>query len=64
MRKLPKPEIPKVGSVGSKYRARQILYQLPQQDFNIKYAKFSTAIPSFSELARVRVSDSLGIGKC
>ena len=65
MRKLPKEEVPKNRSDGSKFRARQIMYQLPYQDFNSKYAKFlkEDSKHSSEELKRVRINDALGVGK-
>ncbi|XP_065667450.1 testin isoform X2 [Hydra vulgaris] len=64
MRKIPKSKVPKTDSEGARYRARQIFYQLPKQDYNRKYANFlkEDAKPSFDELSKFRLKSALGIG--
>ena len=37
MRQLPVEKVPKVGSVGERYRDRQLNLQLPKQDLSTKY---------------------------
>ena len=64
MRKIPKSEVPKIDSEGARYRARQVFYQLPKQDFNSKYANFlkEDAKISFYGVGKFRLKSALGIG--
>ena len=66
MNKFQKQNIPKVGSLGADQRARQLVYQIPKQDFNAKHALFLTDIKSqssFEEMKKRIMNDSIGIGK-
>ena len=66
MRSLPLEKVPRKRSTGGDDRARQLVYQLPKQDYNIKYANFVTdekSHKSFSDMKRRLVRDSLGVGK-
>lgn len=64
MRKLSKDEVPKARTDGAKFRARQIVYQLPRQDFNGKHAKFlkEDSQYQFGELRSVCVEEAAGVG--
>ena len=66
MDQLPPEKIPKKRSDGGKYRARQLFYQLPRQDFSTKYAKFlkEEAKESFFDMNEDRNGSALGIGEC
>ena len=65
MNQLPVHKVPRLGSDGARYRARQLLFQLPKQDFSPKYAKFlrDEALPSFHDLSKERQEDAVGIGE-
>lgn len=65
MDQLPIEKVPKNYSEGAKYRARQLFYQLPRQDFSTKYAKFlhQEAKQSFTDMNEERNETALGIGK-
>ena len=65
MDQLPPEKVPKNRSEGGKYRARQLFYQLPRQDFSTKYAKFlqEEAKQSFLDLNQERIENSVGIGE-
>ncbi|XP_066920228.1 testin-like [Clytia hemisphaerica] len=65
MRSLPLEKVPKKHSTGGDERARQLVYQLPKQDYNIKYANSVTdekSHKSFNDMKRRLVRDSLGVG--
>ena len=64
MEQLPVEKVPKTRKDGAKYRARQLFYQLPRQDFSTKYAKFlkEEAKQSFFDLSQERVENVVGIG--
>lgn len=63
MDQLPPEKIPKKRSEGGKYRARQLFYQLPRQDFSTKYAKFlkEEAKESFFDMNEDRNGNAQGI---
>lgn len=65
MEQLPVEKVPKIRSEGGKYRARQLFYQLPRQDFSTKYAKFlhEDAKQSFLDLNEERREYVIGIGR-
>lgn len=65
MDQLPPEKVPKKRSEGAKYRARQLFYQLPRQDFSTKYAKFlkEEAKESYFDLNEDRNRSILGIGE-
>ncbi len=64
MEQLPLEKTPGKSGEGAKYRARQLFYQLPRQDFSPKYAKFmkDEAKPSFLALSEERSESVIGIG--
>lgn len=64
MDQLPAEKVPKTRKDGAKYRARQLFYQLPRQDFSTKYAKFlkEEAKQSFFDLSQERTENVVGIG--
>lgn len=65
MKKFPVEKIPKSDTEGANYRARQIIFQLPKQDFNIQYANFlndNKSKTSFDELKKRQFKDAIGIG--
>jgi len=59
-----KNKISKINSVGSKYRSKQLYYQLPPYDFNKEATKHlsENAIGSFQQFSVKRIEDALGIG--
>lgn len=38
--RIPKNKIPKLGTVGEKYRMKQLIFQLPKQDMSVFFCKF------------------------
>ena len=66
MRKFQSDQVPKLDSKGANHRARQLVYQIPKQDFNTKYAQFledAKSQKSFDELRRRMIRDAIGVGK-
>ena len=65
MDQLPAEKVPKQRTEGAKYRARQLFYQLPRQDFSTKYSKFlkEEEKQSFIDMNNEKVEDALGIGQ-
>ena len=64
MLKLPQDKVPKVNSSGAAYRTRQLIYQMPLQDFSSKHCR---KLPPDQELAmddvsNKRVEKALGVG--
>ena len=64
MEQIPVERTPKKGTEGARYRARQLFFQLPRQDYSPKYAKFlkEEAKPSFFDLCKDRSETAVGIG--
>lgn len=65
MKKFPAEKVPKSNTEGANYRSRQIFFQLPKQDYNIKYAHFindDKSMTSFNEMKKRQFKDAVGIG--
>lgn len=64
MRNFSKENIPKVNTEGANFRARQLMHQLPLQDYHSAAANFLTESSknSFEDLAKKRVKKALGVG--
>ncbi len=57
--------MPKIGSVGERYRIRQLNYQLPKQDIDYAYCKhIGLDKECFEEFVTARNEIALDIGTC
>jgi len=66
MKTFPDQNTLKIDSVGADQRARQLVYQIPKQDFNANYGLFlsdAESLSSFEEMKRRMMRDSIGVGK-
>ncbi|KAG1667299.1 Protein espinas [Nymphon striatum] len=64
MQQLPNHKIPRLGSQGEKYRDRQLMLQLPKQDFALAYCKFleKSNYQSYEDFVNARDDIALDIG--
>ena len=60
---LPKDKVPKIGSIGERYRIKQLTYQLPKQDIDYNYCKhLGQNRDVFEEFINARNEIALDIG--
>ena len=66
MHMLPEDKVPKLNSRGARYRAKQLVYQMPLQDFSSKHCR---KLPldqkmAMEDVTSKRIESALGVGKC
>lgn len=65
MSKLPHGKVPKLDSQGSRYRVKQLVYQMPLQDFSSKHCRKLTLDQKMAmdDMCTKRIEKALGVGK-
>ena len=65
MSKLPNGKVPKLDSQGSRYRVKQLVYQMPLQDFSSKHCRKLTLDQKMAmdDMCTKRIEKALGVGK-
>ena len=65
MSKLPYGKVPKLDSQGSRYRVKQLVYQMPLQDFSSKHCRKLTLDQKMAmdDMCTKRIEKALGVGK-
>ncbi|XP_073252671.1 testin-like isoform X2 [Porites lutea] len=64
MSKLPHGKVPKLDSQGSRYRVKQLVYQMPLQDFSSKHCRKLTLDQKMAmdDMCTKRIEKALGVG--
>ena len=65
MSKLPESKVPKLDSKGARYRLKQLVYQMPLQDFSTKHCR-KLALDqkmAMDDMCAKRTEKALGVGK-
>ena len=65
MSRLPEDKTPKLDSNGARYRLKELVYQMPLQDFSTKHCRKLSLEQKMvmDDLCAVRVDKALGVGK-
>lgn len=65
MSKLPNGKVPKLDSQGSRYRVKQLVYQMPLQDFSSKHCRKLTLDQKMAmdDMCTKRIEKALGVGE-
>lgn len=65
MSKIPHGKVPKLDSQGSRYRVKQLVYQMPLQDFSSKHCRKLTLDQKMAmdDMCTKRIEKALGVGK-